>query len=408
MSGRTVAVVDPVSSAGPFGTEARALGLSPVALLTREFTEPYVVQTFQPEHFAAVYQHRAMGDTVDFLKRHKVEAVIPGAQTALDVVDTLADALSLIGNPVHSSMARANKRMMKEHWTERGLPCAAWCESDDLTTVLGWAQQQGYPVVLKPPNSSGSSHVYVCTHEHEATRAFDAITQQPDMFGQRFPTVLAEEYLDGPEYFMNLLHNGSGYGEIVSIARYEKLQCDGHASIYRNFRSLALDDPVALEVLPYIQAANTALDVRYGLNDTEFKMTTRGPRVIEVNNRLPGAGTPSMIERCSGLNCFAADLRIFLGEYVPPRTGYQFARHYCACCLINDRPGHVTGYAGLDEVSRLPSFDSMRLIAGIGHDWPATRDLATAWGLVWLVHGDPAQLDRDAEAVHASMQLRID
>jgi hypothetical protein len=161
-------------------------------------------------------------------------------------------------------------------------------------------------------------------------------------------------------------------------------------------------------VFPQIKAANTALGVRFGINDTEFKMTSRGLRVIEVNNRLPGAGTPRMIHKCSGLNCYQETVRLYLGQRPGPSDDYRFIRHYCVCCLINDRAGRVVGYEGVKEVTSLPSFDDIRFIADLEADWPVTRDLASAWGLVWLVNEDQAELDRDAEAVHALLRLRVE
>lgn len=404
---RAIAVIDPVAVAGPYGEEGRAMGFSMIAVLTQEFTVPYVIQTFQPHCYDEIHRHRSVAETVAFLRDRKVAAVVPGTQTCLDLVDVFADSLGLIGNPVESIKARAHKRVMKEYWTKHGVACAAFHESDDVRSILAWAEEQGYPVVLKPNASSGASHVYVCTDERDVAKAFDVITSSPDLYSNRFTTVLAEEYLDGDEYFMNLLHNGSDHGELISVARYEKLHRDGHPSIYRNFRSLPLDDPTALETLPYIQAVNSAVGVRYGINDTEYKLTSRGPRAIEINNRLPGASTPLMIQKCSGLNTFQENIRIFLGEYEPP-PAYEFHRHYNVCCLINPRAGRVVGYEGLEDVRRLASFDSERMIAEPGQPWPVTEDMATAWGLVRLVHEDRDQLDRDAEAVHEIMRLVVD
>lgn len=404
---KTIAIVDPVGLAAPYGTEATAMGQQPIAVMTQEFHTPYVIDTFVPGDYREVYRHTSLDDTVDFLRDHGAAAVVPGNQPALDVTDLLADGLGVLGNRTGSIRARSDKRVMKEYWTAGGVACADFEESDDLMAILAWAKSTGYPVVLKPSASSGASHVYVCTDEREAADAFRKILGSPDLFGHRANTVLAEEYLDGDEYFMNLLHDGTAPAALVSVARYEKIRRDGHPSIYRNFKSMPLDDPLALDVLPYIRAANEAIEVGYGINDTEFKMTSRGPRVIEVNNRLPGASTPLMIQRCSGLNTFQENIRIFLGTYVRAPE-YRFDRHYCVCCLINDRPGRVFGYSGVDKVRELPSYDGTRLVAKVGMDWPETRDLTTTWGLVRLVHEDRGQLDRDAEAVHGLLRLLVE
>ena len=58
-------------------------------------------------------------------------------------------------------------------------------------------------------------------------------------------------------------------------------------------------------------------------------------------------------------------------------------------------------------LTRPDHIEGMRLLAQVGAHWPATYDLASAWGIVRLVHEDPAQLDRDAEAVHGLMRLRV-
>jgi biotin carboxylase len=405
---QTVAVVDPVAAGAPYGGEIRAMGLSPIGILTCDFLDPYTAQSLRRQDFAEIYRHRTTEETVSFLKDHEVTAVIPGDQLALKWSDLFAHSLGVLGNPVQSLEARFNKRIMKEHWFAHGVPCANWFESGDLQAILSWVERQGLPVVLKPNASTGSCHVFKCTDEREVASAFDVITNKPDADGNRYDTVLAEEYLDGDEYFMNLLHDGDGESRIVSMARYEKIQRDGRASIYRNIRSMALTDPLAREVLPQIRAANAAVGVRVGINDTEFKMTSRGLRIIEINNRLPGAGTPRMIHKCSGLNCYRETVKLYLGQHPKPSDSYEFIKHYCVCCLINDHAGRVVGYEGAEEVAALSSFDDIRFIAEVGADWPVTIDLASAWGLVWLVNENQAQLDRDIEIVHSRLRLRIE
>jgi biotin carboxylase len=404
-----VAVVDPIAAGEAYGEEGRAMGCAVLAVLSKDFsaTMPYIARSFHREHYRETRVLETIEGTAAYLRSRGVSAVVPGASTALAFTDALADALGVIGNPVDSVRARADKRAMKECWAREGVPCAAFHESAELRSVLSWAEARGYPVVLKPTRSAGGAHVYVCETERDVAQAFAAITREPDLFGNRFSTVLAEEYLDGDEYFMDLVHTGDSPCEVVSVAKYDKLQRDGHASIYRSFRSLSLDDPVARTALPVVLAANAAIGVRYGINDTEFKLTSRGLRVIEVNNRLPGASTPQMIETCSGRNCYQDNIRIFLGRYPGPRTARGYDRHYCVCCLVNDRAGRVTGYDGAEDVERLPSFHSMRPLVEVGRHCAKTVDIASTWGLVYLVHEDPAQLDRDAAAVHGLMKLHV-
>jgi biotin carboxylase len=401
-----IAVIDPVAAAGPYGREGAALGFRVICVLTQDFRTPYVTQTFDRGDFSEIYQHSSTDETVAFLKSRSVVAVIPGAPPSLKIVDVLAESLGLIGNPTESLEARRNKRVMKEYWTRHGVLCAAFHESGELESIISWADANGYPVVLKPNASVGGVHVFVCANRQDVVEAFHVIVSRADPYHQRFSTVLAEEYLDGDEYFMDLVHVGDGEAVPIAFAKYDKVQRDGNASIYRNIFSLPLDDPIALAALPYIRSVNDALGVRYGINDTEFKMTSRGPQVVEVNNRLPGASVPLMIEKCSGLNVFRENIKIFLDGSRTSST-YHFERHYNICCLINDEAGVVKGHEGLDWVRELPSYDGERMIAQQGAHWPVTKDLDGCWGLVRLVHEDREQLFRDAEAVHGMMRLVV-
>lgn len=402
-----IAVIDPVAAAGPYGQEGSTLGFSMIGVLTQEFRTPYITQTFDQQHFREIYRHSSVEATVAFLKSRDVAAVVPGAPSALKVVDTIAESLGLIGNPTGSIEARMNKRAMKEYWTKRGVPCAAFHESAEVESILAWADTNGYPVVLKPNGSVGGVHVFICSNQEEVIEAFDVIVSRPDPYHQRFASVLAEEYLDGEEYFMDLMHIDDGNALPIAFAKYEKIERDGNASIYRNIFSLPLDDPIALEVLPYIRTVNDALEVRYGINDTEFKLTSRGPRVVEVNNRLPGASVPLMIQKCSGLNIFQENIKVFAGKAKPP-VGHAFERHYNICCLINDQAGFVRGYEGLERVRELPSYDGGRMIAELDAHWPVTADLGGCWGLIRLINEDREQLKRDTETAHKLMRLVVE
>ncbi len=54
---------------------------------------------------------------------------------------------------------------------------------------------------------------------------------------------------------------------------------------------------------------------------------------------------------------------------------------------------------GLDEVRRLPSFLEVGMVRPAGTRVPKTVDLDTRAWEVYLLHADPVQVARDAEAV---------
>lgn len=401
----TIAIVDPASSGEKYGEAAKKMGLKTVALMTRQVFPEILNNSLKAADYDEVYFYKNFDDTIDFLRGKKVKAMLPGDQTALKIIDLLADRLNLIGNPAESREQRINKALMKKSLKDKNIKCADYILCDEIQTALTWIKPRKYPVVLKPLEGMGSLQVKICNNEQEVKETIDAICKLDPLFTGVPGCFLVEEFIDGDEYFMNLMSHGNEERELISFAKYEKIQVDGFASVYRNIFSLPLDNALAKEIYPYVNDVNSALSVQYGISDVEFKISKTGPQFIELNNRLPGANTPYLIHKCSGFNCYSENIKVFLGEK-GSRKPILFKKHYCVCCLKTDEEGVVQRIDGLDLVKKLPSFDSARIFSSIGKWAPRTSDLLTSWGYVYLIHEDPLVLKRDSQFVHDTMKMK--
>jgi len=399
-----VAIIDPFSSGALFGCEARRLGLRPYAVFSGPDLPEHSLRSFRRYDFEDAHSHTDLDTTVAWLRARGVRAVVPGTQTALGLVDVVADRLGVPGNCPATAAARADKGQMKQRLRAKDVACAASTESDRLADLLRWTEQIGYPVVTKPPRGFGTKGVRVCKDRAELEAGFDYIMNLPPLYHGGRPRVLVEEYLDGEEYFINFLHRGDER-QLLCVARYEKIRTTLSAGVYRNIWSLPLAAPEAHAAADYVCEVNRALAVRIGINDIEFKLTSRGPRVIELNNRLPGAFVPDLIHRCSGFDCYAENLRVFLGLAPAARGPVRYHRHFCVCCLISDAAGTVTGIEGMSVVRNLSSFVGVHFNVRVGDSIEPTTDLQSTWGLVFLVHEDPDVLRENAEIVHRALRV---
>jgi biotin carboxylase len=401
---RVVAVVDPVGPGGAFGAHARAFGTEAIAVFTQRFDDPYLRMTFNPADYAAVLEHRSVATTTRILRQRNVSAVVAAYQTSMVTADLIAQQLAVPANPTASSDARTNKTAMKQAWTSKGIACANWVQASSTAEAATWSARNGFPVVVKPESSAGGFNVFVCHTPAEVEDAYRLVSTQPQPFGPATSSVLVEEFLDGDEYFVDLVHSPNlAHPQVLCLARYDKIQRGNKASVCRGFRSIGLDSPELQPVIDYVIEANQALDVRVGVNDTEFKLTSKGARVIEVNNRLPGALTPQMIHACTGVSPYAEAIAVHSGRN--PNGPYTYQRNFAVCCLINPQAGRVADIVGLDQIRRLRSYHSSKLVVKRGQLAPETVDLFSAWGLVCLVHEDDDQLSSDIELVHSTAKL---
>ena len=399
----SIAVLNPTSSGKGYGIEGRRLGLRTIALMTQEIWPDRLQRFMSTDSFDLVHQLTGIDDAVAFLREHAVVAVLPGSPFGLDLIDRLCASLGLVGNTVASSAARVDKWLMKQRLVERGVRCLrfqAVARGASLATV---EPAIGFPVIVKPCEGAGGVAVRLCRTPAELRHALDAVDALDPIFLGAQGTTLIEQYIDGEEYCLTTANLGGSRRVLLSLARYEKDLAAGRPTVYRNIWSLPIDDARAARWFDYAVDVNRALDVEYGINDIEFKAPDGQPLLIELNNRLPGAQLPMLIELCTGINCYSENIRIFHGEPVLGSERVVYARHFCVCCLINTHERVLGCVEGIDRVAALSSFVGFDLVTPLGEVAPKTVDFDTAWGFVYLVAEDPEVLAAHACFVHETL-----
>ncbi|MGE8322754.1 MAG: hypothetical protein ACN6OX_06700, partial [Pseudomonas sp.] len=218
---------------------------------------------------------------------------------------------------------------------------------------------------------------------------------------------MVEAYVEGPEYFIVTANLGAMGRQILCFAEYEKIRVGDYPSVYRNIRSISPISDQARKAFAYISQVNSAIEANIGINDIEFKINPSGHFIIEQNGRLPGANVPSLIELCTGLNCYDLNIDIYLGRAPITLAVPHYDKHFCICCLISEQSGTVTGIEGIKLVEELDSFHELGFLVEKGEVIEATRDFLSTWGFVYLIHEDPEVLRRHAETVHERLKLTL-
>jgi hypothetical protein len=133
----------------------------------------------------------------------------------------------------------------------------------------------------------------------------------------------------------------------------------------------------------------------------EVKVDDRGPCLIEVGARLPGGNQPAVASLLHGRSLFELAACHYLDELPLSPRDVDFARYdsFAARILSGIQPvalRAVRRLHGLEEVEALPSFAGTGLLRPPGAPLPQTRDLRGKSYEVYLMHPDPAQVERDA------------
>lgn len=181
------------------------------------------------------------------------------------------------------------------------VPQPAFALVGSTEEALARAAEIGYPVVLKPRAAAASYGVVLVRNAEDLARrfkfAYDATV--PEAVRDDSP-VLVEEYVSGPEVSVDSVVS-HGVVSPVFVARKDV----GFAPYFEEIGHLvAHGDPLLRDeaFLAVVREAHRAVGFLQGWTHTEFKLTSQGPKLVEVNARLGGDLIPYIGMRASGID----------------------------------------------------------------------------------------------------------
>lgn len=170
-----------------------------------------------------------------------------------------------------------------------------------------------FPVIVKPSNDSGSKNVYLCKDYNEVKQAVDVISHSKlNLVGQTLdPEAIVEEYLDGPEYSIES-YTIDGKTTIVGVTEKVVTPFPLSVEVGHNFPAV-LEEDIETSIHETVINALDVIGVDFGVTHTEVKVTSDGPKVIEVNARPGGDRITDLVEYVTGIDLRRIALRINLG-----------------------------------------------------------------------------------------------
>jgi hypothetical protein len=252
--------------------------------------------------------------------------------------------LGIEGMDVETARNFRDKAQMKTVLRAAGVPCARHRLADSAAAAVGFAEEVGYPLVVKPPAGAGAKSTFRLDDAGDLHVWLAAAPPTPDRLA------LLEEFLTGEE--------GS----------YDSVMVDGNLV----WHSISSYLPTPLEVLrnPWIQwvvlmprdidgpeyagirdtapAALRALGLETGLTHMEwFRRPDGTVAVSEVGVRPPGAQITSMLCYAHDFDLYSAWARLLLqGTFDPPERAWSVGTVY----LRGQGAGVVQAVHGLDAL----------------------------------------------------------
>ncbi|MEU5546533.1 ATP-grasp domain-containing protein [Streptomyces sioyaensis] len=233
-------------------------------------------------------------------------------ESLVHAVAHTAHALGLPGSPPDAVLACRDKAATRSILTAAGVPQPLSEPVATADEALAAAERIGYPVVVKARGLAGSLGVVLADNASAVTDAFAAA------LGANWPgvpryeaDVLVEEYLTGPEISVDAVVN-EGDCTALTLARKET----GLAPFFEETgHTVDADDPLLTdaELLDQLDRIHKALGFTHGATHTEFRLTPKGPRLVEINARLGGDFIPYLGALATGCDPSVAAAHVAAG-----------------------------------------------------------------------------------------------
>jgi len=247
-------------------------------------------------------------------QEERIDAVLTD-QTDIPVATAawIAEAMQLPGIGYECALRFTNKELMREACRRLGVATPEFCASDSLNSLTAWAQEVGYPIMIKPVDNQGSRGVRRVNSPAGLERAFnDAVPHTA------CGKIIAERCIPGREFAVLSFVIDGVVTPLIVGDRYD-------FNLSNRFIPRATIFPANLagDQLSRLLETNariiTGLGQPFGIAYSELRIEESTQEIYLIEIAARGAGvfiSSDIIPLASGVNVNGLLIRQCLGESV--------------------------------------------------------------------------------------------
>lgn len=253
-----------------------------------------------------------------------------------------------------------DKEFQRVRLQEAGVGIPGFRAVGAVRQAVAAAKELGFPVVVKPVGGTGSAGVRLCADAREVAAQARALLQQTKN-ERGMPVrrrILIEELADGPEYSVET------FGvKVIGITQKHLGQQPHFVEVGHDYPA-PLSTAVERIITRETTRAAKALGLSWGPAHFELRLTSSGPKIIEVNPRLAGGYIPQLVRLATGVDLIAETIRIVRGE--PARLKQTQQRHASIRFIMSPREGLLTKWKGQRRAGDVQGVEDVQSYAKLG------------------------------------------
>jgi carbamoylphosphate synthase large subunit len=254
-------------------------------------------------------------------------------------------ACTIPGTSVRTAWLCRDKPSMKQALREAGVPTAASAAVSSAAEALAFAEQAGFPLILKPRSGAGAAGTSAVRDTAELERALGVFG------GEGAESIAVEEFVEGHEGFYDTITVGGQVAmDFVSHYYPNVLEAMRTRWISPEFISTNRIDTVAdyAELRQLGARVIGALGIETSATHMEWFFGPKGLKFSEIGCRPPGVGAWDLYSAGNDIDLYHE----WAAAIVARHTGQAPSRRYASgiVALRPDRDGQISGYSGVDEL----------------------------------------------------------
>lgn len=255
-------------------------------------------------------------------------------ESALPVVNYIAQKLNLTGNPPECELLTENKYTMRKQLKICGISIPEFHTVKSENELLGI--ELDFPVIVKPVDSGGSRGVTKIIEKKELSPAIKRA-----LGFSRKKQVLIEQYIEGREFSVEYI---SYKGEHYYLAITDKITTGPPYFVELEHHQPAfISEELAFKIKAITEKTLDALRIYSSASHTEIKMNNKGELfIIEVGPRMGGDFITSDLVRLStGYDFVKGILELSSGNFTPPLFGTKM---HSGVYFLTNQTKHIKQY----------------------------------------------------------------
>jgi carbamoylphosphate synthase large subunit len=257
------------------------------------------------------------------------------------------EACQIPGTSVRTAWLCRDKPSMKQVLRDAGVATAASMAANSAAEVHNFAEQVGFPLILKPRSGAGAADTM------RVDRAADLDHALAIFGGHGVESIAVEEFIEGHEGFYDTV-TVDGHVALDFVSHYYPNVLDAMRTRWISPQFIStnrLDSvPEYGELREMGRRVNAALGIWTSATHMEWFFGPKGLKFSEIGCRPPGVGAWDLYSAGNEFDLFREWADAILHGHTSSAPSRRFASGMIA--LRPERDGYITGYSGVDELQQ--------------------------------------------------------